>query len=254
MNYSTLLDRSSTTTRSRRSSTPTTRAARAAAAARADPAALGPRRGRRLRPAHDRATRYPNTPPHKVLLLEAFGDHQVTNVATAVEARTIGARLRRPALDPGRKGPWLRPFWGIRRIRNLPFDGSALLVMDSGPLRPGAGGGMIGTPPPPIENQANRVGVDPHGLGGDTAEIRPPGGRVPATGWRAAARLRRRTVPHRRLDRALADQRGSTSSRPFSPTASERCPRSRSRRSSPTSSRRQPWSVRVSGSGPPLRT
>jgi hypothetical protein len=115
---------------------------------------------------------YPNTPRHKVLLLEAFGDHQVTNVATAVEARTIGARLRRPALDPGRKGPWTRPFWGIRRIRNLPFDGSVLLVMDSGPLRPGVGGGMVGTPPPPIENKPNRVGVDPHGLGGDTAEIR----------------------------------------------------------------------------------
>jgi hypothetical protein len=44
--------------------------------------------------------------------------------------------------------------------------------MDSGPLRPGAGGEMVGTSPPPIENQPNRVGVDPHGLGGDTAEIR----------------------------------------------------------------------------------
>ena len=30
----------------------------------------------------------PNTPPHKVLLHQAFGDHQVANVATEVEART----------------------------------------------------------------------------------------------------------------------------------------------------------------------
>ena len=45
---------------------------------------------------------YPNTPRHTVLLHEAFGDHQVANVATEVEARVIGARLRTPALDPGR--------------------------------------------------------------------------------------------------------------------------------------------------------
>ena len=115
---------------------------------------------------------YPNTPRHTVLLLEAFGDHQVSNVATGVEARTIGARVRRPALDPGRKGPWARPFWGLRRIPSFPYDRSALLVMDSGPLRTGPGGSVIGTPPPPIENVAPRQGVDPHGLGGGTAEIR----------------------------------------------------------------------------------
>ncbi len=115
---------------------------------------------------------YPNTPRHTVLLLEAFGDHQVSNLATGVEARTIGARLRRPALDPGRKGPWVRPFWGLPRIRSFPYGRSALLVMDSGPLRTAPGGGVIGTPPAPIENVAPRQGVDPHGLGGGSAEIR----------------------------------------------------------------------------------
>ena len=44
----------------------------------------------------------PNTPVKTVLLHEAFGDHQVSNVATETEARIIGARLRTPALDPGR--------------------------------------------------------------------------------------------------------------------------------------------------------
>ena len=44
----------------------------------------------------------PNTPTKTVLLHEAFGDHQVSNVATETEARIIGARLRTPALDPGR--------------------------------------------------------------------------------------------------------------------------------------------------------
>ena len=33
----------------------------------------------------------PDTPAHKVLLHVAFGDHQVANVATEIEARTIGA-------------------------------------------------------------------------------------------------------------------------------------------------------------------
>ena len=38
----------------------------------------------------------PNTPVKTVLLHEAFGDHQVSNVATETEARIIGARLRTP--------------------------------------------------------------------------------------------------------------------------------------------------------------
>ena len=37
----------------------------------------------------------PNTPPHKVLQILSFGDHQVANVATEVEARTIGSHIRR---------------------------------------------------------------------------------------------------------------------------------------------------------------
>ena len=50
---------------------------------------------------------YRRTPRHTVLLHQAFGDHQVANVATEVEARTIGARLRTPALDPGRSADGL---------------------------------------------------------------------------------------------------------------------------------------------------
>ena len=36
----------------------------------------------------------PGTPPHNVLIEMSYGDHQVSNVATEVEARTIGAPLR----------------------------------------------------------------------------------------------------------------------------------------------------------------
>jgi hypothetical protein len=103
----------------------------------------------------------PNTPPHRVLLHEAFGDHQVANAATEVEARTIGAFLREPALDPGRSTAD-QPFFGIPRIESFPFQGSVLEVWDVGPLRT-ENGVVKGTPPPPITNTPNRLGVDPHG-------------------------------------------------------------------------------------------
>ena len=101
----------------------------------------------------------------------AFGDHQVANVTTQVEARTIGARLRTPALDPGRSAD-VQPFWGIPRLRpGESTRGSALVVWDIGPLRPpgcGAAGApsCLGTPAPPVGNSAPRVGVDPHGITG----------------------------------------------------------------------------------------
>ena len=101
---------------------------------------------------------YPNTPRHTVLLHEAFGDHQVANVATEVEARVIGARLRTPALDPGRSRD-KRPFYGIRRIPSLPWSGNALVVYDIGPPR-----GADGTPPPPTGNVPPGSGADPHAL------------------------------------------------------------------------------------------
>ena len=104
---------------------------------------------------------YANTPPHEVLMHEAFGDHQVTNWATEVMARTVGAHVRKPELDPGRS-PLAVPFWGIPEIESFPFAGSALMVADVGPLRD-EGGETKGTTPPPIENRANDQGVDPHG-------------------------------------------------------------------------------------------
>ena len=77
----------------------------------------------------------PNTPAHKVLLHEAFGDHQVANVATEIEARTIGASIHQPAIASGRSYE-VTPYYGIPAIPSYPFDGSALIVWDSGAATP----------------------------------------------------------------------------------------------------------------------
>ncbi|MEA2364105.1 MAG: hypothetical protein QOD71_3250 [Thermoleophilaceae bacterium] len=107
----------------------------------------------------------PNTPKKTVLLHEAFGDHQVANVATETEARIIGARLRVPALDPGRSRD-RKPFYGIQPITRYPWKGNALTIFDIGPLRPPGctGAACKGTPPAPVTNTPPEIGVDPHPL------------------------------------------------------------------------------------------
>jgi hypothetical protein len=78
----------------------------------------------------------PNTPKHQVLMSLGFGDHQVSNWAAAVEARTIGARLRTPALDTFRDPSGGYQYFGeIPAIPSYPYAGSAITVWDSGPIR-----------------------------------------------------------------------------------------------------------------------
>lgn len=101
----------------------------------------------------------PNTPPHDVLLHVAFGDHQVTHWSADIEARTIGASIHAPSIAPGRSQD-KTPYFGIPTIKNYPFFGSAMVVWDTGPFDPVL---MIGTPPPPVENQPPQDGIDPHG-------------------------------------------------------------------------------------------
>jgi hypothetical protein len=105
---------------------------------------------------------YANTPPHEVILSMAHGDHQVTNWATLVEARTVpDVRVRTPIVEPFRQQG--DEFFGIPPITSFPAKGSELLVSDVGPLRTLADGSTKGTPPPPTDNVPNREGVDPHG-------------------------------------------------------------------------------------------
>jgi hypothetical protein len=96
---------------------------------------------------------YPGTPNHQVLMIEAFGDHQVANIGTETEARTIGAFVRQPAIAPGRSND-VTPMWGIPAVPSSPFSGSVLELWD------------FGTPAPPIESlppESPQFGSDPHG-------------------------------------------------------------------------------------------
>jgi hypothetical protein len=92
----------------------------------------------------------PGTPAHEVLMHVAFGDHQVANVTAEVEARTIGASVRWPALAPGRHTD-VNPYFGIPQIAAFPFGGSAMVLWDTG------------IPAPPTTNTPPREGKDPHG-------------------------------------------------------------------------------------------
>jgi hypothetical protein len=77
----------------------------------------------------------PRTPRHQVVLDAAFGDHQVANVTVEMEARSIGARIRQPALATGRH-PDAKPFYGLRPPTGYPTSRSLLVYWDSGSLPP----------------------------------------------------------------------------------------------------------------------
>lgn len=100
----------------------------------------------------------PDTPSHTVLMQIAYGDHQVSDFAAALEARTIGASVYMPALDLSTNRVRDRNmFYGLPAIRHFPFGGSAVEIWDSGPGR---------VQPPPLANippQGNPLNnIDPH--------------------------------------------------------------------------------------------
>jgi hypothetical protein len=90
-----------------------------------------------------------NTIPHQVLLHVAVGDHQVANVMSDVEARSIGAST---AELPARSND-KTPLFGIPRISSYPFKGSAAIVYWDGGNQ---------TPLPPVTNIPASGGADPH--------------------------------------------------------------------------------------------
>jgi len=106
----------------------------------------------------------PSTPAHAVLLQVAYGDHQVSMWTAEMLARTIGAKLRVPALEPGRH-PDTDPYYGIEPVPAGDYTGSVLTLWDNGPVGAGAVDG--GTAPPPTTNLPPfepDYGADPHSL------------------------------------------------------------------------------------------
>ena len=112
----------------------------------------------------------PNTPAKHVLMEMSFGDHQVANIATMVQARTLGLKTRQPFLDAGRDTNQSISTWGLNTLGSMPLDDNALISWDIGPYRsPDASNCKIrssdtfcGTPAPPLGDTPNRVGSDPH--------------------------------------------------------------------------------------------
>jgi hypothetical protein len=99
----------------------------------------------------------PDTPSHTVLMQIAYGDHQVSMYAAAIEARTIGASVHQPELDLSSDRARDRNlFYGVPAITRYPFHGSAIEIWDSGPGR---------VQPPPLANLAptdSKTNIDPH--------------------------------------------------------------------------------------------
>ena len=104
---------------------------------------------------------YPGIEAKQVLLVQAFGDHQVANVSTEVLARTIGAAVDEPALRDGRSAD-VDPQWGIPAFDPADPAAALLEVWD------------YGNPAPPTVNlppTEPEYGQDPHGAGSSEPRV-----------------------------------------------------------------------------------
>lgn len=109
----------------------------------------------------------PDTPEHTVSMHIALGDHQVSNFASDVQARTIQASTNASPVDP-RRWPDYEALWGIPRLAadQFPFSGNSIIYWDGGPVRPDpfAPDSLIGTGTPPYANvPPDPEWEDPHG-------------------------------------------------------------------------------------------
>lgn len=104
---------------------------------------------------------YDGVTPKSVLMVQAFGDHQVANVSTEVLARTIGAVAQSPALGEGRS-PDVEPLWGIDAIEGTVTEGAVLALWDFGSPAP---------PPVNLPPTDPEYGEDPHGAGSDETRV-----------------------------------------------------------------------------------
>ncbi len=118
----------------------------------------------------------PNTPEHNVTLQVALGDHQVSNFASDVQARTMGLYTNSNPIQQPQRWPDYEALWDIPRLQpsDYPTTKSTYFYFDGGPVRsnPNPGREFIGTGVPPYENvPPNPAWEDPHGA--------PRGAEVP---------------------------------------------------------------------------
>lgn len=109
----------------------------------------------------------PNTPEHNVILHVALGDHQVSNYASDIMARTVGMKTPAGGIDDQR-WPDYEGLWNIPKIdaSEYPYRGSTVVYWDGGPhrLNPDNPSQDIGTGTPPYANiPPNTDWEDPHG-------------------------------------------------------------------------------------------
>lgn len=113
---------------------------------------------------HIQENTLPNTPAHSVLLHVAYGDHQVSMWTAEFMARTIGAKLRIPAVEADRH-PDTNPYVALEPVPAGDYSDSVLVIWDNGPIGAGAADGGTAAPPitnlPPFEPD---YGADPHSL------------------------------------------------------------------------------------------
>ena len=112
---------------------------------------------------HLTASPYGNTKAKQVFIIENYGDHQVTNVATEVFSRTIGAKRHAPVFDTNsfgspRSDVPVEVQWGLaNHTYSASTQVKALVELWD-----------YGTPTPPTDNHApdgSQYGSDPHGYG-----------------------------------------------------------------------------------------
>lgn len=98
---------------------------------------------------HQVSDPYAGTPAKKLLCHIAFGDHQVAPVTMEVAARTNGLQIYKPGgVVVDKVLPDVTPYYGVAALPALPYDGSGIVVWDSG--NPPANTGNI--PPTGITN------------------------------------------------------------------------------------------------------
>src|SRR3954451_6964066 len=85
---------------------------------------------------HMTADPYPDTPAHQVMLMAAYGDHQVSNLTAETEARTVGAKILKPdMLRPWRS--WEQNPWpGLEPIKSFPARNTSVFTIWDGGSRP----------------------------------------------------------------------------------------------------------------------